>query len=58
MERSDLVNGMLTLAEIERRLRALGHSQAEIDAALALVIDTRQHLAVTGRLPHVEWRLH
>lgn len=49
---------MLTLAEIERRLRALGHSQTEIDAALALVIDTREHLALTGRLPHVEWRMH
>ena len=37
-----------TLAEIELRLRADGHSETEIDATLALVVSVREALARIG----------
>jgi hypothetical protein len=44
-------NGGLTLAEIERRLRADGHSQDEIDLSLAFVVTVREELALRGKWP-------
>jgi hypothetical protein len=41
----------ITLAEIERRLRADGHSQDEIDLSLAFVITVREELALRGKWP-------
>ena len=41
----------ITLAEIERRLRADGHSQNEIDLSLAFVITVREELALRGKWP-------
>ena len=40
-----------TLAEIERRLRADGHSQEEIDMTLAFVVTVREELALRGKWP-------
>ena len=42
----------ITLAEIERRLRADGHSQDEIDLSLAFVVTVREEprpVAANGR---------
>jgi hypothetical protein len=47
-------HGRLTLAEIERRLRADGHSQDEIDLSLAFVVTVREELALRGKWP--PWR--
>ena len=44
-------HGGLTLAEIERRLRADGHSQNEIDLSLAFVVIVRDELALRGKWP-------
>jgi hypothetical protein len=44
-------HGGLTLAEIERRLRADGHSQDEIDLSLAFVVTVREELALRGKWP-------
>jgi hypothetical protein len=41
----------VTLAEIERRLRADGHSQDEIDLSLAFVVTVREELALRGKWP-------
>ena len=41
----------ITLAEIERRLRADGHSQDEIDLSLAFVVTVREELALRGKRP-------
>ena len=44
-------HGGPTLAEIERRLRADGHSQEEIDMTLAFVVTVREELALRGKWP-------
>ena len=44
-------HGGPTLAEIERRLRADGHSQGEIDLSLAFVVMVREELAIRGKWP-------
>jgi hypothetical protein len=41
----------VTLAEIERRLRAVGYSQEAIDTTLMVVVTHREHLARTGTCP-------
>jgi hypothetical protein len=48
--RGDRYRG-ITLAEIERRLRADGHSQDEIDLSLAFVVTVREELALRGKWP-------
>ena len=44
-------HGGPTLAEIENRLRADGHSQEEIDMTLAFVVTVREELALRGKWP-------
>jgi hypothetical protein len=41
----------VTLAEIEKRLRADGHSQEEIDSTLGIVVAVREELSRRGKWP-------
>jgi hypothetical protein len=50
-DRRDSTHHGVTLAEIEKRLRADGHSQQEIDSTLGIVVAVREELSRRGEWP-------